>query len=144
MPDVVYDHLPTLLMRGEIDFEEDPLFLLLADNNYKPHRGHKTVSQVRGGEIVAQGYTAGGKQLQNVQVINGALHADPVVWTRSTIRARHAVLYAQGSGLLICCSDFGGEQESKPNGVFVADIPAQGLLQLTSGPAAGADHERKP
>lgn len=163
MPDLVYDHLPNMLMRGKIDLEEDALFLMLTDT-YKPHHSHETVSQVKGGEIVAVGYVGGGKQLQNVQVINDTLHADSVLWTRSAIRARNAVFYAHDSGLLIGCWDLGGERESTANGDFFLPIPAEGLLQLfDSGPGpavlsdasqedagaelarlAGADPDKKP
>ena len=84
------------------------------------------------GEIAGLGYTAGGQDLANAQVLldAGARVAyatfDDAVWNNSTIIARGALIYNQSAGQrAVAVLDFGVDRTSN-NGPFHVQFPPLG------------------
>lgn len=91
-----------------------------------------TTNYVTPGEITGVGYTAGGKDLTNVQVLLDlaarAAYAsfDDAVWNDSVIVARGALIYNQSSGQrAVAVLDFGVDRTSN-HGPFHVMFPPLG------------------
>ena len=102
---------------GDIDYDSDTFYVMLVDDTYVANK--KTDSN-RGdvtGEIVADGYTAGGMAVDVSLTQDDASDTVEIalggaVWPVSTITARGAVYYKRRGGAasadeLVYCNDFG-------------------------------------
>lgn len=80
-----------------------------------------------GGEIVAEGYPAGGADLTGARVEQDGRRLylawdTPTVFPSSTISARYAAIYDRTSGAVAVALDFGETVTSK-NGPFTVTVP---------------------
>jgi hypothetical protein len=90
--------------RGEIDLDTDPIYLALLSTSYTPNIDtHATFASLTN-EIVASGYTAGGKTIGTVTITEDSTNdlakvdAPDVVWSSlATATIGYAVLYKQSA-----------------------------------------------
>lgn len=117
------------LLEGCHCFTEDAFFLALYEAGAQLDPDLTTSYTVEG-EVEAPGYSAGGQQLTQVQLLVLArtayvTFASPV-WHNSTITARGALLYnATYEKSAVAILDFGGDQHSNM-GDFQVEFPPPG------------------
>ena len=95
----------SLLLRGQINLETDPLKMALIASTYSLNLAHQQFSDLSAHELpTANGYTAGGVAIANrslsVDLLNElvSISADNPQWTATgTLAARFQVLYAVGT-----------------------------------------------
>jgi hypothetical protein len=130
---------------GPIDFDADPLYILLVTNTYvgialatlKTHQFRSSIT----GEVSGTGYTAGGIQLTGITLTqsgdNYVFDATDPSWATSTFTARGAVIFKRvGADLttpaddpLICLLDIGADVTATA-GTFSVVFNASGIIQL--------------
>lgn len=132
MASFLYDCFGPDLLAGAVQPLTHTLRLLLADG-YWPDPAHRRRSDVTG-EVSGPGYTAGGQDVQGrALTLPGRLDAADVVWPRSRISARWAVLYRARGGSpeadeLVACFDLGGLRQSA-GGDFRVAFDDDGLIE---------------
>jgi hypothetical protein len=110
-----------LLTDSSFDMETQPLYVSLVKNTYTPNYAtDATASAYDGHEVddegTPDGYVAGGKQLQNVQVTydvpsaTAVVTADDIQWDVLTATFRYAVIYDGTGDKLVGAIDFGEDQ----------------------------------
>jgi hypothetical protein len=118
MSSLSYDSLLDQVLRGNINFSTDTIYVMLVDSTYVPNQGTHIYRSSVTGEVSGTGYTAGG------QVVTATLSKDTtnhkntitfsaVSWANATITAAKAVYYKHRGGAstadeLIAVDDFGG------------------------------------
>lgn len=114
----MYDEPVSAFARGELDWENSPVWLMLVTGDYVPSQtSHASVNDVRRFEVQASGsYSRGGAELGGREVVRSEgnevkLGAGGVRWQNFTGRFRYAVAYEKSTGLLIGYADL-GRQES--------------------------------
>jgi hypothetical protein len=123
---MIYNSLMRDEAIGAVDFDNDTFYVMLV-NGYTPDKkNHKRRSDVTG-EIVADGYTAGGQAVAITVTeddVNDLVEISlgGAVWNPSTISATAAVYYKRRGGVasddeLVYCNEFGIEASST-NGAF--------------------------
>jgi hypothetical protein len=98
------------------------------------------IDDVSGNEITGTGYTAGGVQVAGVVTSQdntnneGVLDSNDLSWTSSTFTARYAVLYdntgTPSTSRIWAIFDLGSDR-TVDGGTFLAQIAAEGLINLT-------------
>jgi hypothetical protein len=141
MADIIYNSFKKDLINGLINLEGDTIKVMLVTSAYVPDQdSHSRRSNITN-EIVASGYTAGGKSLSGKTIaIDNATNksifdALDTSWTSATIVARGAVLYKSRGGAssadeLIEYKDFGLNKVTY-NGTFTINWNSQGILNVT-------------
>ncbi len=116
----------TGLMNGDFDFSADTFYLALYTN--EATLDPDTTAYTATGEVVADGYTAGGQALTvstTPTVGNTGTTAyisfDNVTWT-SALTARGALIYKAGANGAVCVLDFGSDKTSTTT--FTVQFPA--------------------
>jgi hypothetical protein len=121
MPDLIYNAFKRAYRTSKPSELFSSLTAVLVTDAYKPDRKtHGQLADIKG-EVVGEGYEAGGKPVPNVRFEDEddgdeqVVKADDVLWPNSTIKARGAVI-ACASGL-VCYFDFGKDKTSS-DGTF--------------------------
>lgn len=119
----------------------DPHVALLSDSatGNIDHQTHETWSELSTYEIdpsTNDGYTAGGQALTNAVFARTGdmcyFDADDVVWSTSTITARHCILYDAQTDYLYTHGDFEALEESD-NGDFAIEwTGTDGIFTVTA------------
>ena len=127
------------MFNGEIDFEDDDIYLALVTSDYTPDFDAHEYFDDLTNEVVGTGYTAGGKQLTDQTVTqdndgNQAIFdATIVVWTNSEITARAAILYKStgnaATSPLIRYYDFAADYTTD-GGSYTITWPAVGIAVM--------------
>ncbi|MBW1723498.1 MAG: hypothetical protein JRJ78_15755 [Deltaproteobacteria bacterium] len=131
----IYNRFKGNLFNGELDLEADTIKVALLDDNHSFTATHNTWSDVSANEISGAGYTAGGEELSNKAVTQGATtkwDGDNVSWTSASFTAYHAVIYDNtlAGDDLICSIDFGGAK-TVSSGTFTIQWDAAGIITLS-------------
>ncbi len=140
MPTQLYNSFKVDQAKGDIDFANDTIKVLLVTDQYVPNIDtHKKRSDITD-EVVGSGYIAGGQVMANIAVAQddandrATLDADDQQWTPSTITARGAVIYKDvgtaPTDLLVGYLDFGTDIISV-NGDFDINWNAIGFMTQT-------------
>lgn len=120
------------LLRGLHHLDADQIFMALY-TDAAPLDLNLTTAYLTEGEISAPGYSAGGRQLLNPQVLGpvantGYVTWDDAVWPSSVIQARAGLIYNQSyRQAAIAIVDFGADQFSN-QGDFIVKFPPPGVL----------------
>jgi hypothetical protein len=115
------------LLQGRHDFTANQFWVALysADADLNPDT---TTAYMTIGEITGIGYSAGGIQLKNVQVLGPSAQTayvtwDDPIWSNSQLTARAAMIYNQSAQQrAVCLIDFTGTRSSN-NGMFRIKLP---------------------
>jgi len=131
----LYERVKANLMNKEVDLEADTIKVALLDDNHSFTATHNTWSDVSANEISGTGYTAGGEELSNKTVTQGATtkwDADDVIWSNASFTAYHAVIYDDTltGDDLIASIDF-GEAKQVSNSTFKIAWDAAGIITLS-------------
>jgi len=119
------------LLQGLHHLDTDHIFMALY-TDATPLDLNLTTSYVDQGEVSAPGYSQGGQQLLNPQVLGPVANTaymtwDDAVWANSTIQARAALIYNQSSARrAVAILDFGSDQYSN-QGDFIVKFPSPGV-----------------
>jgi len=133
----IYDRFKANLMNKEVDLEADTIKVALLDNSHGFTTTHNQWSEVSANEISGTGYTAGGAELANAAVTQGATtkwDGDDTAWTSASFTAYHAVIYDDTltNDDLICSIDF-SEAKTVSSGTFTIQWNAAGIITLATG-----------
>ena len=116
----------TGLMNGDFDFSADTFYLALYTNEATLNAS--TTAYTATGEVVADGYTAGGQALtvSTTPTVGSSgttayISFDNVTWT-SALTARGALIYKAGDNGAVCVLDFGSDKTS--TATFTVEFPA--------------------
>jgi hypothetical protein len=119
MPSIIYDSMVDAMASGSIAFATDSFKVLLVNATYTPDKAAHTRRSDINGEVIGDGYTAGGLSIGVVVTTDLVenhtdIALDGATWPASTITARGAVYYdsrggAPGNDELICYIDFGAD-----------------------------------
>ena len=116
----------TGLMNGDFDFSADTFYLALYTN--EATLDPDTTAYTSTGEVVADGYTAGGQALtvSTTPTVGSSgttayISFDNVTWT-SALTARGALIYKAGANGAVCVLDFGSDKTSTTT--FTVQFPA--------------------
>lgn len=140
-----YDSFKEFMADNTIDMDNDTFTLMLVTSSYTPNAGtHTQKSNVTNELTTANGYTAGGKNLENVVWTRTGgtvkFDADDVVWTASggSITARYAVLYSDTSandnlvGYILLDDTAGGTDVTATSGnTLTVQWNSSGIFTLT-------------
>lgn len=140
MASVIYNTFKQRLMTGEVDFDNDEIYVMLLSNAYTADVDtHITVSDVSAYEINGTGYVTGGTMLMGVTVMinlttdKAILDANDITWTDSTLTVRYCSLYKKSgtanTSWLIATFDFGSNKSSS-SGDFTIQWNAAGIIDL--------------
>jgi hypothetical protein len=117
--------LKTGLMNGTFNFTSGTFYIALYTN--EASLDATTTAYSTTGEVVASGYTAGGKALTITQTpttgssgYTAYVSFDNVVWN-SAITARGALIYKAGDNGAVCVLDFGSNKSS--SSTFTVQFP---------------------
>jgi hypothetical protein len=139
----MYDNAVALFARGELDWENDEIRMILATDRYQPSQtGDLTRDDLREHEVAATGtYQKGGMLLRQRTVSRGVpnevrLHGGMVTWYGFTGEFRYAVLVQArgGEDRLIAYADLGNQQATNAR-VSVEYDPTEGVAAFTVAPA---------
>ena len=116
----------TGLMNGSFNFTSDTFYLALYTNEATLNAS--TTAYTATGEVVADGYTAGGQALTvsttptvGTSGTTAYISFDNVTWT-SALTARGALIYKAGDNGAVCVLDFGSDKTS--TATFTVEFPA--------------------
>ena len=116
----------TGLMNGSFNFSSDTFYLALYTNEATLNAS--TTAYTATGEVVADGYTAGGQALtvSTTPTVGSSgttayISFDNVTWT-SALTARGALIYKSGDNGAVCVLDFGSDKTS--TATFTVEFPA--------------------
>ena len=116
----------TGLMNGSFNFSSDTFYLALYTNEATLNAS--TTAYTTTGEVVADGYTAGGQVLtvSTTPTVGSSgttayISFDNVTWT-SALTARGALIYKAGDNGAVCVLDFGSDKTS--TATFTVEFPA--------------------
>ena len=116
-PSWFYDCAVDDFARGDLDWERDPVNVMLVTDDYQPSQAKdETVAAVKRYEVETSGvYQAGGVELPDRDVVRRSvgghtLDAGRVEWETFTGQFRYAVAYRQDTGRLIGCADMGRQE----------------------------------
>ena len=116
----------TGLMNGSFNFTSDTFYLALYTNEATLNAS--TTAYTATGEVVADGYTAGGQALtvSTTPTVGSSgttayISFDNVTWT-SALTARGALIYKTGDNGAVCVLDFGSDKTS--TATFTVEFPA--------------------
>lgn len=119
------------LLRGLHHLDVDQFFMALY-TDVAPLDLNITTAYITAGEVAAPGYTAGGQQLLNPQVLGPAANTafctwNDAVWPASSILARAALIYNKSyQTAAVAILDFGSDQQSNL-GNFIVKFPPPGV-----------------
>lgn len=120
------------LLKKVIDFDVDTFKIILMGSGYVFNRAtHTNYSEVNASELpTAHGYTAGGNTLGGVVVSQDDVNnCGKVVWNPTNwmatgnLTASGAIIFENGTGIIVGYIDFGGDQTSLSGGVATIDAP---------------------
>lgn len=140
MANLIYNKYRAELAKGNVDWENDTIKVMLLTNAYTPDADNDDfVNDVSANEVSGTGYTAGGKTLSNKTVTQdntndrGVMNADDVSWANSTITARYAVVYkdtgTDTTSPLLGVFDFGSDKTTN-NTEFKITWGADGIFRV--------------
>ena len=116
----------TGLMNGSFNFTSGTFYLALYTNEATLNAS--TTAYTTTGEVVADGYTAGGQALtvSTTPTVGSSgttayISFDNVTWT-SALTARGALIYKAGDNGAVCVLDFGSDKTS--TATFTVEFPA--------------------
>jgi hypothetical protein len=118
------------LLRGFHHFDVDQFFMALY-TDAAPLDLNVTTSYITDGEISGPGYSAGGRQLLNAQVLGPTANMayvtwNDAVWSNASLTARAALIYNKSyQSAAVAILDFGSDQISN-SGDFVVKFPPPG------------------
>lgn len=137
MASLIYNNAKELLLKGDLDFDVDTVYAMLVTSAYSPNIDSHVNRDDVTNEVVGAGYTAGGKEVENLVVSQdntdneGVVDGDDVNWTSSTITARAAVLYkvvgSAATDLLIAYVDF-AEDKISSDGDYEIQWNSEGII----------------
>lgn len=132
---VICSSFKAQLLCGLQRFDQDAFFIALYEAS-APLDPDATTSYTTQGEVVAPGYTAGGQQLVQPQILGPMARItyvtfnDPI-WVNSAIVARGALIYnASYQQSAVAILDFGQNQTSNQGNFHVQFPPAGPLTAL--------------
>jgi len=119
------------LTEGQFDFNTDTFYIALYTN--AATLDQTTTAYTTAGEVVAAGYTAGGRVLTPlVGTTSAYVSFNNVSWSGS-FTARGALVYKAGADGAVCVLDFGADRTS--TGTFTVQFPVatadQALIRIT-------------
>jgi len=119
------------LTEGQFDFNTDTFYIALYTN--AATLDQTTTAYTTAGEVVAAGYTAGGRVLTPlVGTTSAYVSFSNVSWSGS-FTARGALVYKAGADGAVCVLDFGADRTS--TGTFTVQFPVatadQALIRIT-------------
>ncbi len=128
-------------MRGAVVLDHDHIWVMLVGNSYVPKFNEHSRRSHIFGEVQAEGYEAGGKELSGCRIETDKLTgvarftADDVVWPKSSINATGCVFFkGRGKGSeydeLIACLALEDEIDYSLNGDFWLEFSRNGILEL--------------
>lgn len=140
MASVIYNNFKQRLMTGEVDFDNDEIWIMLLTNAYTANIDtHNTLGDVASFEVSGAGYVAGGTVVTGVTVMinlstdKAILDANDVTWADSTITVRYCTLYKRSgvtdTSWLVATFDFGSDKSSS-SGDFTVQWNASGIIDL--------------
>lgn len=140
MASVIYNNFKQRLMTGEVDFDNDQIYVMLLSSSYTPDEdAHNVVGDVSAYEVTGTGYVTGGTMLTGVTVMlnlitnKAILDANDITWTDSTLTVRYCSLYKQSgvanTSWLVATFDFGSNKSSS-SGDFTVQWNAAGIIDL--------------
>lgn len=140
MASVIYNNFKQRLMTGEVDFDNDTIYIMLLSNAYTPDiDAHNIVSSVSPYEVSGAGYVTGGTMLTGVTIMlslatdKAVLDANDITWADSTLTVRYCSLYKKTGSVdtswLIATFDFGSDKSSS-SGDFTVQWNAAGIIDL--------------
>jgi hypothetical protein len=121
----------TQLLCGYHHLNTDQFFMALYTDS-APLDLNATTAYITDGEISASGYTAGGRQLLNPQVLGPVANTayvtwNDAIWANASIQARAALIYnATYQAAAVAIIDFGNDQYSN-QGNFIVKFPPPGV-----------------
>jgi hypothetical protein len=130
------------LITGQIDFDTDSIYMMLATDAYTPNQDTHNFRDDVTPEASGTGYSAGGKTVGTVTVsTDGATNEVRIVWpdvawTTASITARTAVIYKSRGGaasadeLIAYCTE--SANVTSTANTFTVDIPAASALKITA------------
>lgn len=137
MADLVYDSFMQHVALGDIDLKNDDIKCCLLGADHVPSSAHTHLSDL-GGEVVGDGYIAGGMSLQAKRVerigSKTTFTAANVIWPVVSVYARYAALYdnTKDDKPLICLFDF-GVLKIITDGMFCLNFdPDEGIVSLSA------------
>lgn len=135
MLNIVYTEFIKKLAMQTLNVHTSPLRVILLSSEYNPNPSHKKYNELVGYEVNGNGYVAGGKLLESVEMNSDEVDsiikitADPVTWENSSLNVRYAAIYEESTGTLIACFDF-EEIKTSLNGNFTVEWPVEGFVQI--------------
>jgi hypothetical protein len=112
------------LLSGSVDFAGGQYYLALYTN--EASLGAATTEYTATGEVVADGYTAGGELLTPTSVALGDgtsyISFADVSWSAALSGVRGALIYTPGANGAVCVLDFGSDKISTTT--FTVQFPA--------------------
>ena len=140
MASVIYNNFKQRLMTGEVDFDNDQIYVMLLTNAYTSDIDtHANISSVASYEVSGAGYVTGGTMLTGVTVMlslstdKAVLDGNDITWANSTLTVRYCTLYKRSgvtnTSWLIATFDFGSDKSSS-SGDFTIQWNAAGIIDL--------------
>lgn len=133
-----YTHMLLHVLKGEVNIEEEPLYVMACTNDYVPNKnGHEYRSDVTN-EVEATGYTAGGQQLVDptLSILNNivTLDANDPQWTISGSMTLRYLVYYLSKGdpeldILIGYYDL-GENVTTTDNIYRPVVNVEGILNF--------------
>lgn len=139
MANIIYNSFIEEKAKGNIDWINDDLQVILMKNTYTPNKTHEVYADVITHEITPGGaYSTGGKNIDTgagrTVTVDGnkiVYDGDDVEWTSSIISAYYAIIYkytgTPSTGILVACFDFGGVKTTS-NETFKVEWSAFGII----------------
>lgn len=136
-----YNALLKYLADGTVDLDTDTIKVALVSSAYTFSAAHTVWADASAAEITGIGYTAGGVALANKTLTLGSgiltFDADDAVWSASTLVARRAVVYKEGTAngltnplLFSCLMDNTPADVSSTNSDFTIVWSGSGIISL--------------
>lgn len=136
MPSLIFEAMVDGMAKGSIQFATDLIRVLLVTGAYVPDKAAHTRRSDVTGEVIGDGYTAGGEVAAVVVVTDlGSNRTDIALggaaWPHSTITAAGAVYYDSRGGApeddeLVAYIDFGGDVSSG-SGLFTLQLSTMSI-----------------
>lgn len=122
MSSFIYNHGKVALLDGSVDLDDDAVKVALVTASYTPDKANHRLFEDVTNEVIGTGYTAGGKPLANVQLIQDDAYdrvivdADDTTWPVASFTTRAAIIYKDtgeaSSSPLIAYLDFENDRSA--------------------------------
>ena len=130
------------LLRAVHDFDTDVYYLQLHTSSYSPDEDAHDFADDLTNEITGTGYTAGGREVENMVVSQdntnnrAVVDSDDVSWSGASFTARQAVMRQHNGGAssadpLVGCWDYGSNITAS-GGTFIHAVNASGWFAVAN------------